>query len=664
MCGILGIYQSGGAPVDSATLRRMMDVQRHRGPDDVGAHFFSFATGRSAAWDAVSPAPADPFEGALGFNRLSILDLSASGHQPMVGRDARVAIAFNGEIYNAFDYREELEADGFVFRSRTDTEVLLYLYERHGLAGMLRRLNGMFAIALIDLRDRSLTLVRDRLGIKPLYWYERDGLFLFSSEIKSFLEHPAFRAELAEENLDEYLLFRFCSADRTLLSGVRQLEPGCWLRVDARGKSGGRYWSVPDDPPDPLVFEDGLEQLDAHLQRSVRLRLLSDVKVGCQLSGGIDSSLVNVFATRHGGADMDAFSVIFDDPRLSEEEWIDIAAQKAQVRSHKMPLDATRFVDQLDRTTWHLDQPLNHPNSIGIDCVSDFAKRYVTVLLSGEGADELLGGYIRYYWAALRPQHRALLALAGRLPGVGPRLESKFALREGLDDVDWFVLQSAHQSPDRVARLRPDGGAAVALAVRRATFEEGRGDFLRNGLRYEQLTHLVDLLVRQDKMTMAHSMENRVPFLDHELVAFARSLPTGHLVRGGLGSTDPRMRNTKVVLKKLALRYFDRRFVYRPKRGFDFPLRDFFADRRFVELMEERLLPGMRARGAFDASIVEAGWRGPAAAAGDVAALEAVWIPVAFEVWAQQFLDGARPTVPPPRAPRIVVDAPRSVGAP
>lgn len=652
MCGFVGVVQIEEDPLDPVVLRRMTDVQRHRGPDDQGFALFSLGRGEARAFDrsAIDGAPRT-FSGGLGFNRLSILDLSANGHQPMASEDGKVQIVFNGEIYNAFDHRPDLEASGFHFRSRTDTEVILYLYEKHGLDGALARLNGMFAICLVDLRRRSLVLARDRLGIKPLYWTHTGGALLFSSEIKSFLEHPSFRAELDPDRLDEHFAFRYCAGDRTILRGVRQLEPGCVLTLRNGEPVVRRYWTPPANEPGVHVpMREAVDRVEELLQESVKRQLQSDVRVGCQLSGGIDSSLVNLFAAREAGGRMEAFSVVFDDARLSEEPWVDEAAQRAGVRSHKFTLAGDYVLDHLARTTWHLDLPLNHPNSVGIYFLSESARPFVTVLLSGEGADELFGGYIRFLYARLQPLLRAAWPCASRLPVLGRQVRRRFDGLAGSDPVEWFIRDSFFQSLDGLRALRPGGRFDRMIAERRGVFEEGGGDYLSSCFRYELRTFLVDLLVRQDKMTMAHSMENRVPFLDHELVEYVQRLPRELLVRARPTLGRFRMRTTKVLLKALARRSFPDRFVFRPKSGFRLPLSTIFGTPVFRQWMCDELLPSIRARGVVEPDAVERGWR--AAQAGDAREAESVWTSVAFEVWASQFLDGRRPASEPVRAPK------------
>jgi len=642
MCGIVGVYNRNGAPVDPRVLRQMTDIQRHRGPDDQGIRLFSLSGSNTASSELkIGDVCNGIFDGGIGFNRLSILDTTENGHQPMANQDKSIFIALNGEIYNAFEFKAELQASGFRFRSKSDTEVVLYLYEQYGFVEMLDRLNGMFAICIVDLTRREIFLARDRMGIKPLYWYEDNQSFLFSSEVKSFLFHPSFRRELDTDRLDEYLVFRYCARDGFLLKGVRQLEPGCWMRLSSTGWEKKRYWAIPDISCDSdLSFETAVLEFENHLQRSVKSQLLSDVKVGCQLSGGLDSSTVNLFATKYGGANMDAFSIVFDDPDVSEERWIDEAASLSNVTNHKYSLTADYFLKNLKKATWHLDQPLNHPNSLGIFFLAQNARSLATVLLSGEGADELLGGYSRFFYAGLRPKIHPWLPIFKRVPHLGKVCMSRFNDPKHVDDEDWFIAQSAFQRPDRLLSVRHDAKPWDVLAARRTIFDEGRGDYISNCLKYELGTYLVDLLVRQDKMTMAHSMENRVPFLDHHLVAFVRGLSPSHLIGGVPKFNRNVMRNTKLILKRSALKYFPADFVYRPKLGFALPVKTYLRHSQFRPIMEDLILPGIRHRGLMNATRVEQYWRGHWDENDEET--ESIWMCAALEIWASQFLDVTR----------------------
>jgi asparagine synthase (glutamine-hydrolysing) len=611
MCGIVGFVNLDGAPADSGVLEAMTDMVRHRGPDDRGTLCLSLRGG--------SPGIPDT---ALGFQRLKILDLSDHGHQPMVSADRTTALLHNGEIYEAFEWKAELERRGYRFRTGTDTEVILALYEHEGLDRMLERLDGMFAIAIADTRRGVVHLVRDRVGIKPLYWTRCGTTVLFASEAKAFLAHPAFRAEIDPAHVDELLAFRYLAGEASLLKGVRHVKPGHHLTITLDGVKETRYWSIPDCPDKlGLSRDDAVDRLGSLLGRSVALQLRSDVPVGCQLSGGVDSSLVAVLARAYSPADLNAFSIVFAEPRFSEEPWILAAADAARVVSHRFLFDESAFMDALDDASWHLDQPISHPNSLALWLLARRSREHATVLLTGEGADELFAGYARFTAARTAAQAAAHSSNSSRQSGVS-------------DPIDAFIRATQFHPEVRLSKLRPAANLRTAIEQRRALFEEGGADHLSNCIKYEMRSHLVDLLVRQDKMMMAHGVENRVPFLDRRVIEFARALPAEYLVgpSAPMGAPD-----TKSVLKELARRSFDAKFVYRRKSAFNLPLAQYFRCSRFVTLMEDRLLPGMAARGLVDVAVVRRWWRRALSAHSTT---EAFWIPVALELWAQQFIDG------------------------
>ena len=600
MCGIAGFVNLDGAPPDAAVLEAMTDMVRHRGPDDRSTLCLSIRGG----------AP----DTALGFHRLAILDRSTRARQPMISPDGSVTLLFNGEVYDACDARAELERDSYGFRTSTDTEVVLALYERVGLERMLQRLDGMFAVVIVDSRLGVVHLLRDRIGIKPLYWTQCGQALLFASEAKAFLAHPAFRAEIDPAQVDELLAFRYIAGEATLLRGVRQVQPGHRLTITAGGFSERRYWSIPDYPEKlPVSRADAVDRLEHLLRRSVRSQVRSDVNLGCQLSGGVDSSLVTLQA-RSLRADVNAFSIVFNEPRFSEEDWIQTAAATAGVASHRFVFDEASFMGALDAASWHMDQPIGHPNSLALWLLAERSREHATVLLAGEGADELFGGYARF----------ATAVSDTRSSGAH-------------DPVEAFIRATAFHSEARLATLRPAADLEPAIEKRRAVFLEGGADHLSNCLRYEMRTHLVDLLIRQDKMTMAHGVESRVPFLDQHVVDFARALPAEHLVG-------------KVVVKELARRHFDEAFAYRRKSAFNLPLAQYFRSAAFMTLMEDRLLPGMTSRGLVDVQVVRRWWRRALKAP---ATTEAFWAVVALELWAQQFVDFAGRHLAPSPAPRL-----------
>ncbi len=632
MCGFVALYNLSGAPIDRRVLAGMTDVQRHRGPDDQGFAAFSFAR-QELELDMRAMAPR-PFEGGLGFNRLSIRDLSPAGHQPMATPDGKTVIVYNGELYNADDEREALVRRGHVFRGSSDTEVLLAMYREYGLEEALARANGMFAFCLVDLPGRRIFLARDRLGIKPLYYWLGSRVFAAASEAKSFLVHPDFVARLDESNLAEHLAFRSCAGDRHLLRDVRQVEPGQWLELSAGGELRKTRWWRPPSVPTRVWrgrFERAVDEVEAALDRSVRMQLVSDVPVGCQFSGGVDSSLVSAFANRHASRGRyQTFSILVDDPRFNEERWIDVAGRHLGVSGHRFVFGAREFAAHLESAAWHLDEPLDHMNSLGIKLLAEGSKPHVTVLLSGEGADETFCGYPRFLRALLRP---ALAPLA-RLPAIGRRLAA-FDRSRGADARDWFIRASSPILPRDLAALLGRDCYEEAMEVRRAMFPR-EGTFTARCRAYELETFLVGLLKRQDKMTMAHSLENRVPLLDHELVELVSSMPPSYCV-SRRPAIRPLEHNTKRVLKAVAERHFPRSFVFRRKEGFGMPIGQYLASDALRPLLADVIGSATR-RGLFDGRTIRR-W---SEQLDEPLVAEAMWIVVAFELWARQFLDGAR----------------------
>lgn len=629
MCGIAGYYYKSGKKIDNtATVLRMLEVQQHRGPDDAGIRTFSLVAKKSEEHGIRQPEPVNAsFEGVLGFNRLSILDLSKNGHQPMCSPDEQVILTLNGEVYNAFDFKDELTTDGYRFRSTTDTEVVLYLYLKYGFEGMITRLNGMFAIVVADLRENRIFIARDRFGIKPMYLYETNELFAFSSEIKSFLPLPEFKAKLNAALLDEYLLFRN-NINRTLFKDVECLEPGTFrIYSPGKGFSTHRYFDI-EHYRRTVASADIAQSLDAlkqGLKQSVNRQLLSDVTLGCQLSGGIDSSLVTYFAKDIKQDNLlETVSVIFEDPRFSEERYMDHVTNQLGLRSHKFQLDASYYLKSFEKATWHFEGPLNHPNTIGIYLLSERAKQYVTVLLSGEGADEVFGGYSRFARVS-NPYQVTTLLRDIKSHRDAPLDFLKHHFSPGFRT----IMSSAFMTPRMARSLKGDFKIGAALQGRRAIYDTLSGSTFDRQVKYEIKTYLPDLLIRQDKMSMAHSIENRVPFLDNDLVQQAFGVPQKHLLPNGHAD------NNKFTLKQMAASAFGDPFAFRQKQGFGIPLREFFNDKNFDSYLKDEIMPGIGKRGIFNGALAQK-WISNTRVL-SVAALEALWIVIAFEAWARKF---------------------------
>ncbi|NMW21088.1 MAG: asparagine synthase (glutamine-hydrolyzing) [Chlorobiaceae bacterium] len=631
MCGIAGYYHSSGKNIeDSASILRMLNLQKHRGPDDSGIRAFHLRDARSKELSNTDPVTLDNrFDGVLGFNRLSILDLTKNGHQPMCSGDGLVILAFNGEIYNAFDFKDELIADGVRLKSTTDTEIVLNLYVKYGFDGMVQRLNGMFALVIVDLRQGKIFLARDRFGIKPMYLFQKQDYFAFSSEIKSLFALKEFKPELNTLLLDEYLLFR-TTLNNTLLKQVRPLEPGTYAVYSSdKGFSTVRYFDVNDyhrEVHSGNSLRNEKEKFKSALQASVQRQLVSDVKLGCQLSGGIDSSLVTCMAKESKHNDLlESVSIIFNEKHFSEEHYIDQVATLNGIKAHKFLLDGSSYMDALIDAAWHFDAPLNHPNTIGIYLLSKKSKKYVTVLLSGEGADEVFGGYERF--AAMKHPYR----LSSILSGLKRHRRNPLSFLSSYTDIAYrAVMASAYITPFMARSLRPEFSIQSAMEKRRSLYRTLSGSLFDRQVKYEMKSYLPDLLIRQDTMSMAHSIENRVPFLDNLLVDHAFSIQEKHLLFGQGKACE-----TKYLMKSVAADIFGESFAFRKKMGFGIPLRSYFLDPKFNNWLYDDILPGMRQREMFQSKPVD-DWVKNINAISSVE-LEALWIAVSFEVWMKQF---------------------------
>jgi asparagine synthase (glutamine-hydrolysing) len=634
MCGITGYINLNNKPIqDTSVILNMLKIQKHRGPDDSGIRAFSLRSGESAEMKISEQMAVDgTFEGMIGFNRLSILDLSANGHQPMLSPDGKVILTLNGEIYNAFGYKKELEEWGYRFKSTTDTEIVLALYLKYGFDGMLNRLNGMFAIVVVDLGKNEIFITRDRFGIKPMYYISTDETFAFSSELKSFRYIENFNFRLAEDKLDEYLLFRN-NLRGTLLKDIQSLNPGHYLSFKhGDGLVIKRYFDLNNYERTVEVSGDldsyG-KKLEGWLSRSVQSQLISDVKLGCQLSGGIDSSLVTWLANRNSNKGyFEAVSIIFDNQSFSEEKYIDKVTENLAIPSHKFMLDSDYYLENIERAAWHLEAPINHPNTVAIYKLSQRAKEYVTVLLSGEGADEVFGGYSRFY------DIRYPFRIKRLLHEIKKNLKNPLSSVDYLDHEYRAIMATAYMSPVLAKKLRSGFSMEEATRYRRSLYHSLSGSLFDRQVKYEMFSYLPDLLIRQDKMSMAHSIENRVPFLDNEVVENSFTIPEKFLL---LRKSSEGYNTEKYLLKKMTADTFGNDFAFREKMGFGIPVREFFLNTKFAEYLNDKVLPGIRDRALFSYELSSFWFSNVKNLR--YSELEALWVVVSFEIWASVYLD-------------------------
>jgi asparagine synthase (glutamine-hydrolysing) len=633
MCGIAGIVSLDQRPVALEDLRRMCGAMVHRGPDDEG-----FYVARTAG---------------LAMRRLSIIDL-AGGRQPVANEDRTVWAVLNGEIYNFQELRRGLEARGHAFSTATDTEVIVHLYEERG-PRCVEALRGMFGLAVWDERAQSLLVARDRVGIKPVYYLQDGRRLAFASEVKALLELPGVERALNWRSLGHLLAFLTTPHAESIVAGIHKLEPGTYLVAGRDGIRHTRYWELRWAPDRSRGERGFVEALRERLDESVRLHMVSDVPVGAFLSGGVDSSAVVAAMARASARPVKTFSIGF-----AEEDYSELVHARAVARAlgtdHHEQVVEPDVVSVLDDLVWHLDEPLGDPSAIPTYMVSRMAAEHVTVVLSGDGGDELFAGYDRYRVEARErrldrvpsPLRRLLAALARRAPAgmKGRNFLRHLALdghRRYLDAASFFTLDEQREL------LQPDAFARVSAAdpwSEAAGYMAGLGsDWLSTLQQLDVNGYLpLDILTKVDRMSMAHSIEARVPLLDHRLMELAATVPPELRLRRG---------TSKYVFKQGLRGVLPDSILARPKQGFAIPLGRWFRGGLSQLVREVLLSTRARQRGVVRPWAVEALLRRNREGRDQSFQL---WTLLSFELWARHFLDG------PPRPEREWTGAPLVVG--
>ncbi len=633
MCGIYGAVDlKQERTPGQALFDRMGRVITHRGPDDSGQYY-----GRGVA---------------LGMCRLSIIDLSG-GHQPISNEDGTVWVVCNGEIYNFLEQRDRLEKSGHTFRSRSDTEVLVHLYEQEGLE-FVKRLRGMFAFALWDTSRSRLVLARDPLGKKPLYLLREPQRLVFASEIKSILEDPEVPRRVDEEALREYLALGYVPAPATLFDGIEKLLPGHFLVIEKGQVQDREYWDVRFDQLENCTEEEWVERVREKLLESVRIRLVSDVPLGAFLSGGIDSSAIVSAMARLINQPVKTYTIGFEgeDKYYNELPYARIVADAFHTDHHEI-IVRPDVAELLPRLIWHLDEPIADSAFVTTYLVSRLARESVTVILSGVGGDELFGGYRRYLGDSLRRyydllpgvvQRKWLPALLARLPQDrhsgwknNIRYASAFVKTAGCDPVSRYLSYVTVFSPEVRARLLREPAAASgnghgpASAVLQGYFDRCRGaDSLHQNIYVDLKTSLPDdLLALTDKMSMAASLECRAPFMDQQLVELTSCIPSDLKVRS---------LTMKYLLKKVIQPWLPAEILQRKKRGFGAPVGAWL--RHDLETLVEETLSAaqVRKRGFFDPAVVQEIIASHRAQSSDHT--DHLLALINFELWCRIFLDG------------------------
>ncbi|HWQ34186.1 MAG TPA: asparagine synthase (glutamine-hydrolyzing) [Blastocatellia bacterium] len=632
MCGICGIAAPGSfirRNVDESLIVRMREALRHRGPDDAG-HFIEGAV-------------------ALGHRRLSIVDLTG-GRQPMSSQDGQSWIVYNGEIYNHRSLRPALEARGYRYRTSSDTETIIHLYDAYG-RDAVRYLRGMFAFAIWDGRRRRLLLARDRFGVKPLYYTLRDdGAIFFASEIKALLAARAVKPELNYDGLSDYAANHATSGDETLFRGIRRLPPGHTLIWEDGQVQLERYWELSFSKPAHTLSEiEYVAQFSELFREAVELRLMADVPLGMFLSGGIDSSAIAAVMSELVSEPVKTFSVAFAEREANELEYARLVAKEFGTEHHEVVVTPEEFFAALPELIYHEDEPLAHPSSVALYFVSRLAAQHVKVVLTGEGSDELLAGYSRYrttLWnlACGRFYHRHFpeslrqlveARLVGRVKNarLRQRLSRTFlSLPPGLTSLyfdNFAVFSRAMQqrlfTPETLERMEERNPYRTAFD----RLSESDAETLLDQLLAADLkTYLHELLMKQDQMSMAASIESRVPFLDHKLAEFVAQLPTRMKLRG---------LTTKYILRAAMRDRLPPAILKRRKMGFPVPVGAWLRG-QFSHLADEYITGARaRARGIFNPEFVSELVQRHRAGEDHT---ERLWALVNFEMWQRRFMDG------------------------
>jgi asparagine synthase (glutamine-hydrolysing) len=630
MCGICGIFfRDRDWRVKADVLAGMNQRIVHRGPDDSG-FFIEENVG-------------------LAMRRLSIIDVK-TGHQPLANENQNVWIVYNGEIYNHAELRAGLEARGHRYRTRSDTETIVHLYEEYG-RDCVKHLRGMFAFAIWDRRTRVLFAARDRLGIKPFY-YRWDGhTFLFGSEIKTILAYPGVAAEFNRGTLAEYLAFGYVTGAQTMFADIRKLMPGHTLELTEHGEPRiERYWDLTtevDQEPRPREhYVKGYREL---LEGAVSSHLMSDVPLGVFLSGGLDSSAVAALARKIRGDRIQTFSVGYGEESFSELGYARKVAEHIQSEHHEVRLSREEFFDSLPRLIWHEDEPIVWPSSIALYFVARLARQKVTVVLTGEGSDETLAGYTRYAWTLLNSRMdrvyrsitpEALRRLVRSAIQAGPlgaslhrKLQHTFLVRDGNSWPSFYFdnFFSAFAASEQSGLLTPEALAAAgeAYAGSMEAWERSRGDLLHRLLYTDINSYLIELLMKQDQMSMAASIESRVPFLDHVLVEFTATIPAQYSIAGMAG---------KFILKQAVEDLLPKPIVYRKKMGFPTPWEYWLAGPQLDDLEHMLLEPRSTERGLFRPGVVKRIFAEHRARARDHG--NRIWRLINLEIWQRVMIDG------------------------
>lgn len=563
MCGFVGF--TGIIDRREYVIKKMADRIIHRGPDSDGYHVSGDSENDSIA---------------LGFRRLSIIDLE-DGSQPMYNEDGSVVIVFNGEVYNFMALREELTAKGHVFRTRSDTETLVHGYEEWG-EELASRLRGMFAFVVWDKKKNMIYGARDPFGIKPFYYTKTEsGHLIFGSEIKSFLEHPEFTPQVNEKALRPYLTFQYSSMEETFFKNTYKMPPAHYFTYKDGVMTKTRYWDIDFSEKTTASYADCATMIDERVRESVAAHRISDVKVGSFLSGGVDSSYITATLMPN-----DTFSVGFNYENFDETSEAKELSERLGVQNFLKHITAEECFDAFPTIQYHMDEPQSNPSSVPLYFLSKLAREHVTVVLSGEGADEIYGGYewydetpmMRKYKKIPAPLRRAAAAVAAKLPYFKGH---DFIVKGSGKPEDYFIGQALVFTEKEARDILKDKYKCgpTAREVARPIYDKVKDLSELEKKQYLDMNLWLpgDILLKADKMSMAHSLELRVPYLDREVMREAQALPAKFKIDG---------RDTKAVLRTAANKTLPDEWAHRPKKGFPVPIRNWLREDKYYELVK------------------------------------------------------------------------------
>lgn len=603
MAAVVGILDKHN--VEKKVLQNMQELLQHRGTANVDSNFFSLNSTREKR--------------------------RCGGVVGSFYEDSNIIIAIDGAIYNAKELCAHLNIDF----NESYEQLFVRLYQLYGFEKALQMVDGAFAICLVDLNKHVLYVARDRMGIKPIYYYHKRDMFLFASEYKAFYCHPQFKAELNEEAVSEYFIFRYPAGERTFLNDVYLIKPGTYLEITNNTISTHKYWRLPSPKKNALSFEENKLKLKEYIHKSVARRFVEDKPIGVQLSGGVDSSYVAAAMREQWKGEIKSYSIVMDNKTISEEEYIDVVNKQLHLVPHKLNLDAKVFLQNWEKTTWFYESPLQHEGNVPLVQLNNEASKEVSILFCGDGADESMGGYERFSRIGqYKELKRKLSWYKNQLVNFakGRRYYKSFD--------EYFISLSQFLSDEEIKALRPktykDDLYKVLKKRKRIIKACHSSNTIHRYLEYEMVTYLLDTLLRGDKLSSAFNVEMRAPLLMHDLIEFLQGVPEKYLV----DNTKSGNRNTKILLKSLCCDIYGEEFTYRNKVGLGIPMHEILNDEKVRSYVETRLLPKIKQREIINYDYLLSVWKQmPNINSNGDSRIQILWLAFSFEIWAQMYID-------------------------